>query len=218
DRMWHYTEGLQNWAPIWPDHAIRILPGPSSIWLDALGRQLPAPGLPGYDTLGTLEILRTTPAIADYDYSWFILNQSIIKKEVSLSGSEQNPDITNRDLKLLLRSRLGKSATGPVENFKEHGADFVVADTLSELVSGMNKLSGDDLLDLEDIEKIIRARDNELAHQYSKDAQTMGIRNCRRFLGDRLIRADQPQRLLEPKHGQHIAVRLWVVTRKTIGV
>lgn len=217
DRMWHYTEGLQNWAPIWPDHAIRILPGPSSIWLDALGRQLPAPGLPGYDTLGTLEILRTTPEIADYDYSWFILNQSIIKKEFALSGSEQNPDITNRDLKLLLRSRLGKSATGPVENFKEHGADFVVADTLSELVSGMNKLSGDDLLDLEDIEKIIRARDNEMANPYSKDAQTMGIRNSRRFLGDRLFRAAKPHRLLDPKHGPLIAVRLWVVTRKTLG-
>src|SRR5699024_7343246 len=123
------TEGLQNWAPIWPDHAIRILPGPSSIWLDALGRQLPAPGLPGYDTLGTLEILRTTPEIADYDYSWFILNQSIIKKEFALSGSEQNPDITNRDLKLLLRSRLGKSATGPAQHVTLPGATFFVTIT-----------------------------------------------------------------------------------------
>ena len=217
DRMWHYTEGLQNWAPIWPDHAIRILPGPSSIWLDALGRQLPAPGLPGYDTLGTLKILRTTPEIADYDYSWFILNQSIIKKEFALSGSEQNPDITNRDLKLLLRSRLGKSATGPVENFKDHGADFVVADTLPELVEGMNTLSGDNLLDIGEIEKIIRARDNEMVNPYSKDAQTMGIRNSRRFLGDRLFRAAKPHRILDPKHGPLIAARLWVVTRKTLG-
>src|SRR5699024_12820795 len=140
-----------------------------------------------------------------------------IKKEFALSGSEQNPDITNRDLKLLLRSRLGKSATGPVENFKEHGADFVVADTLSELVSGMNKLSGDDLLDVEDIEKIILARDNEMANPYSKDAQTMGIRNSRRFLGDRLVRAAKPHRLMDPKHGALIAVRLWVVSRKTLG-
>src|SRR5699024_6186441 len=172
---------------------------------DALGRQLPAPGLPGYDTLGTLEILRTTPEIADYDYSWFILNQAIIKKEFALSGSEQNTDITNRDLTLLLRSRLGNSDTGPVEHFNEHGADCVVADTLSELVQGMNKLSGDDLLDLEDIEKIIRARDNEMANPYSKDAQTMGIRNSRRFLGDRLFRAAKPHRLLDPKHGPLIA-------------
>lgn len=217
EASWYGTEGLQNWAPIWPDHAIRILPGPSSIWLDALGRQLPAPGLPGYDTLGTLRILRITPEIADYDYSWFILNQSIIKKEFALSGSEQNPDITNRDLKLLLRSRLGKSATGPVENFKDHGADFVVADTLPELVEGMNTLSGDNLLDIGEIEKIIRARDNEMVNPYSKDAQTMGIRNSRRFLGDPLFRAAKPHRILDPKHGPLIAARLWVVTRKTLG-
>lgn len=217
DRMWHYTEGLQNWNPIWPDHAIRILPGPSSIWLDARGRQLPAPGIPGYDTLGTLKILRTTPDIADYDYSWFILDQTILKKEFALSGSEQNPDITNRNLGLMLRSRLGRSAPGPVEAFKEHGADFVVADTLNELVSGMNKLTGDNLLDVDEIEKIITARDNELVNRYSKDAQIMGIRNSRSYLGDKLFRAAKPHQILNPAHGPLIAVRLWVVTRKTLG-
>lgn len=217
DRMWHYTEGLQNWNPIWPNHAIRILPGPSSIWLDARGRQLPAPGLPGYDTLGTLKILRTTPDIVDYDYSWFILDQTIIKKEFALSGSEQNPDITNRDLGLMLRSRLGRSAPGPVEAFKEHGADFVVADTLPELVKGMNKLTNDDLLDTAEIEKIVKARDNELVNRYSKDVQTMGIRNSRSYLGDKLFRAAKPHQILDPAHGPLIAVRLWIVTRKTLG-
>ncbi|MCS5714686.1 FAD-binding dehydrogenase [Herbiconiux sp. CPCC 205716] len=217
DRMWHYTEGLQNWNPIWPNHAIRILPGPSSIWLDARGRQLPAPGLPGYDTLGTLKILRTTPDIAEFDYSWFILDQTIIKKEFALSGSEQNPDITNRDLALMLRSRLGRSAPGPVEAFKEHGADFVVADTLPELVQGMNALTDDNLLNAVEIEKVVRARDNELVNQYSKDAQTMGIRNSRRYLGDKLFRAAKPHQILDPHHGPLIAVRLWIVTRKTLG-
>ena len=217
DRMWHYTEGVQNWNPIWPDHAIRILAGPSSLWLDARGRRLPAPGLPGHDTLGTLKILRTTPDIADYDYSWFLLDQSIIKKEFSLSGSEQNPDITNKDLGLFLRSRLGRSATGPVEDFKEHGEDFVVADTLPELVAGMNEIAGNDLLVLEDIAETVRARDNEGVNPYSKDAQTMGIQNSRRYLGDKLFRTATPHRILDPAHGPLIAVRLWVVTRKTLG-
>ncbi|MEH0111206.1 FAD-binding dehydrogenase [Tersicoccus sp. MR15.9] len=217
DRMWHYTEGLQNWNPIWPDHAIRILPGPSSMWFDARGRRLPVPGLPGYDTLGTLKILRATPDIAEYDYSWFILDQTIIKKEFALSGSEQNPDITNRDLGLLLRSRLGRTAPGPVEDFKEHGADFVVADTLPELVRKMNDLTGDGLLDEQQLETQIRARDNELVNPYSKDAQTMGIRNSRRFLGDRLARVARPHAILDPAHGPLIAVRLWIVTRKTLG-
>ncbi|KTS06359.1 FAD-binding dehydrogenase [Microbacterium testaceum] len=217
DRMWHYTEGVQNWDPIWPGHAIRILPGPSSLWLDARGRRLPPPGLPGYDTLGTLRLLRTTPDLADYDYSWFVLDQTIIKKEFALSGSEQNPDITNRDRALLLRSRLGRTAPGPVEAFKTKGADFVVAATLDELVRGMNDLTGDHLLDPDAVRDQVVARDRELVNPYSKDAQAMGIRNSRRFLGDRIFRTAKPHALLDPAHGPLIAVRLWVVTRKSLG-
>ena len=58
DRMWHYVEGIRNWDPIWDNHGIRILPGPSSLWLDAAGSRLPAPYFPGFDTLGTLQHLR----------------------------------------------------------------------------------------------------------------------------------------------------------------
>lgn len=217
DRMWHYTEGLQNWNPVWPGHGIRILPGPSSMWLDARGRRLPAPGLPGYDTLGTLKLLRTTPDLVDHDYSWFVLDQTIIKKEFALSGSEQNPDITNRDLALLLRTRLGRAAPGPVEDFKREGADFVVADTLTELVRGMNALTGDDLLDEDAIRRQIETRDREVVNPYSKDAQTIGIQNSRRFRGDRLFRTVPAHAILDPRHGPLIAVRLWIVTRKTLG-
>ena len=128
--MWHYTEGLRNWDPIWPGHGIRILPGPSSMWFDALGRRLPAPCLPGYDTLGTLRYLRTTPEIARYDHSWFILTQRIVEKEFALSGSEQNPDITSKDRRRFLRERLlSKGAPGPVQAFVDNGADFVTART-----------------------------------------------------------------------------------------
>ena len=135
DRMWHYVEGIRNWDPIWPNHGIRILPGPSSLWLDATGTRLPAPFFPGFDTLGTLGHLRTT----GHDYSWFVLTQKIIEKEFALSGSEQNPDLTGKDVKLLL-SRVKAGAPGPVEAFKQHGADFVVADSLPELVAGMNRV------------------------------------------------------------------------------
>ncbi|WP_426766080.1 FAD-binding dehydrogenase [Pseudarthrobacter sp. 1G09] len=217
DRMWHYTEGIQNWNPIWPDHAIRILPGPSSLWFDALGRRLPAPGLPGYDTLGTLRLLRTTPDIQQHSHSWFILNQRIIEKEFALSGSEQNPDITGRDVKLLLRSRLGKGAPGPIEAFKQHGADFVVADNLADLVRGMNGLTAEALLDREHLRRQIEERDAEVRNHYSKDSQVAGIRNSRRFLGDRLFRTVKPHRILDPAAGPLIAVRLHVVTRKSLG-
>lgn len=217
DRMWHYTEGIQNWNPVWPDHAIRILPGPSSLWFDALGRRLPAPGLPGYDTLGTLKLLRTTPDIQQYSHSWFILTQKIIEKEFALSGSEQNPDITNRDLKLLLKARLGRGAPAPIEAFKDHGADFVVADNLIELVKGMNGLTGEPLLDYQHLRRQIEERDAEVQNRYSKDIQVTGIHNSRRYLGDRLFRTVKPHRILDPAAGPLIAVRLHVVTRKTLG-
>ncbi|BDZ48741.1 FAD-binding dehydrogenase [Frondihabitans sucicola] len=216
DRMWHYTEGIANWDPIWPAHAIRILPGPSSLWLDARGRRLPFPALPGYDTLGTLQHLRTTPDIAEFDYSWFVLDQRIIEKEFALSGSEQNPDLTGRDLGLLLRGRLGNGAPPPVEAFKQHGEDFVVADDLRALVDGMNRI-GDGILRYDDIERQVLERDAEIENPYTKDLQVMGIRNSRRFLGDRLFRTVKPHRILDPAAGPLIAVRLRIVTRKSLG-
>lgn len=213
DRMWHYTEGVHNWDPIWPNHGIRILPGPSSLWFDARGRRLPVPLFPGYDTLGTLQhILRT-----GYDYSWFVLNQSIIRKEFALSGSEQNPDLTGRDWKLTLRRAFGRRATAPVEAFKSHGVDFVVRETLRELIEGMNALSGQSLLDHDALEAEIAAWDREVANPFSKDSQIVAIRGARRYLGDKLIRVVPPHRILDPKHGPLIAVRLNILTRKTLG-
>lgn len=218
DRMWHYTEGLRNWDPIWPGHGIRILPGPSSVWLDALGRRLPDPCLPGYDTLGTLRYLRTTEDIAAYDHSWFILTRKIIEKEFALSGSEQNPDITAKDRKAVLRDRLlGKGAPAPVRAFLDHGADFVTAGTLEQLVEKMNALTGEPLLDAAGVRRQIEARDLQIANPYSKDAQIQGIRNARRYIGDRLGRVAAPHRLLDPAAGPLIGVRMHVLTRKTLG-
>ncbi|AKU15328.1 FAD-binding dehydrogenase [Luteipulveratus mongoliensis] len=217
DRMWHYVEGIQNWAPVWPKHAIRILPGPSPLWFDALGRLLPAPYLPGYDTLGTLKYLRTTPDIKQYDHSWFIVTQKMIEKEFALSGSEQNPDITNRDLKLLVKTRAGKGAPPPVEAFKKNGADFVVAERLSDLVVKMNALTEEPLLDAAEVERQIVARDREFANPFSKDAQTWGIHNARRYRGDKLTRVSSPHRVLDPKAGPLIGVKLHVLTRKSLG-
>jgi uncharacterized protein len=212
DRMWHYTEGIQNWKPIWAQHGIRILPGPSSLWLDARGRRFPAPNFPGFDTLGTLK------AIGDsgYDYSWFVLTQKIIEKEFALSGSEQNPDLTGKDIRLTL-SRVRPGAPAPVEAFKRHGADFVVAPTLPELVAGMNKLTGEELIDLAGLERQIRARDREMDNPFTKDLQVMAIRNARRSLGERIARTAAPHKILDPAAGPLIAVRLNILTRKTLG-
>ncbi|WP_100810801.1 MULTISPECIES: FAD-binding dehydrogenase [unclassified Microbacterium] len=213
DRMWHYVEGIQNWDPIWPDHGIRILPGPSSVWLDATGRRLPAPLFPGFDTLGTLAHLRAT----GHDHSWFVLSRRVIEKEFALSGSEQNPDLTGKDLGLLVRSRLAKGPTDPVQAFMDRGADFVVADTLDRLLAGMNALPGGDALDLAHAKNEIEARDREIANEFTKDAQIAMLRSARAYRGDRLIRTASPHRILDPAAGPLVAVKLHVVTRKSLG-
>jgi predicted oxidoreductase len=215
DRMWHYTEGIHNWDPIWPLHAIRIIPGPSSLWLDATGKRFAAPNFPGCDNLGTMRAILAT----GYDYSWFVLTQSIIEKEFALSGSEQNPDVTEKDLRVLLRERLSKGAPTPVERFKEHGEDFVVADTVDDLVAGMNALSrgGAPAIDAADLEAMLVARDRELDNGFSKDAQLMLVANARRSRTDKVVRVARPHKILDPAHGPLIAVRLNILTRKTLG-
>src|ERR1700724_2103982 len=213
DRMWHYVEGIQNWNPIWPRHGIRILPGPSSMWFDAVGNRLPAPLFPGFDTLGTLAHLRTT----GYDYSWFLLTQRIIKREFALSGSEQNPDLTNKDIRLLLQRMISKSGPAPVEAFKARGADFVVANNLGDLVRGMNALTDEPRLDLATLEREIAARDQALTNTANEDAQIRAIRAARRYIGDRLIRVAAPHAFLDPAGGPLIAVRLSILTRKSLG-
>lgn len=214
DRMWHYVEGIDNWDPVWPLHGVRILPGPSSLWLDATGKRLPGPLYPGFDTLGTLEYLRTT----GHDYSWFILTKKIIAKEFALSGSEQNPDITSKDRKAVLANRVGGGVPGPVQAFVDHGVDFVTAASLSDLVPKMNKLTGGEPhLDVAAIEDEIVARDREAANPFGKDGQMTAVRGARRYLGDRLTRVARPHRLLDPAAGPLIAVRLHVLTRKTLG-
>jgi len=213
DRMWHYTEGLRNWNPIWPNHGIRILPGPSSMWFDADGNRMPAPCLPGFDTLSTLKHILAT----GHEYSWFILTEKTIRKEFSLSGSEQNPDLTAKDWKLLIKSRIGKAPPPPVKAFIDRGEDFVTAKSLEELVAKMNELTDKRLLNATHIRSQIEARDREITNRYSKDAQIMAIHNARSYIGDKLTRAVPLHAFLDPANGPLIAVKLNILTRKTLG-
>ncbi|MET9650296.1 FAD-binding dehydrogenase [Streptomyces sp. NPDC006460] len=212
DRMWHYTEGIENWNPIWARHGIRILPGPSSLWLDARGRRLPVPLFPGFDTLGTLEhIMRT-----GHDHTWFVLDQRIIGKEFALSGSEQNPDLTGKSIRDVI-GRARAEVPGPVKAFMDNGVDFVVERDLGALVRGMNALTEEPLIDEAELRREITARDREIANPFTKDLQVTAIRGARAYLGDKLIRTAAPHRILDPKAGPLIAVRLNILTRKSLG-
>ncbi|HLS00017.1 FAD-binding dehydrogenase [Mycolicibacillus parakoreensis] len=213
DRMWHYTEGITNYDPIWPHHGIRIIPGPSSLWLDAAGTRLPGPLYPGFDTLGTLEHI----AASGHDYTWFILNRAIIEKEFALSGQEQNPDLTGRSVRQLLAARARSGPPPPVQAFIDRGVDFVQADTLRDLVAAMNALPEVSALDYATVEAEVTARDREVANKFSKDGQITAIHGARAYLGDRLGRVVAPHRLTDPKAGPLIAVKLHILTRKTLG-
>jgi predicted oxidoreductase len=213
DRMWHYTEGIHNHSPVWAQHGIRILPGPSSMWFDATGKRLPVPLFPGFDTLGTLAHIGTT----GYEHTWFVATHKIVEKEFALSGSEQNPDLTGKDVRLLA-SRVKAGVAAPVKAFLDRGEDFVVAPTLPELVAGMNRITGGTPeLDLATLEREIVARDREIAHPFTKDMQITAIRGARNYLGDKLIRVAPPHRILDPEAGPLVAVRLNLITRKTLG-
>ncbi|MEO6530229.1 MAG: FAD-binding dehydrogenase, partial [Specibacter sp.] len=212
DRMWHYPEGIHNPDPVWPNHGIRILSGPSPLWLDGDGRRLPVPLFPGFDSLGTLRHLETT----GHDHSWFVLNKTIIGKEFALSGSEQNPDLTDKDVKLVAKRAL-PGAPGPVQNFLDHGVDFLQAATAQELAGKMNALTGADLIDPQGLHETLLARDRQVDSGLGKDTQLNAIREARRFATDKLMRVVPPHPMLAPEHGPLIAVRLTTLTRKSLG-
>ncbi|ONI83607.1 FAD-binding dehydrogenase [Saccharothrix sp. ALI-22-I] len=212
DRMWHYPEGIANYAPIWGRHGIRILPGPSSLWLDATGQRLPIPLFPGFDALGSLEHIVKT----GHGYSWFVLNQRIIGKEFALSGSEQNPDLTGKDVKAVLKRAL-PGAVAPVEEFAKRSEEFIFGRTAAELAAGMNKLTGTSMIDADALHRTIVERDRQVISGLGKDMQINAMREARKFITDKLIRVVEPHPLLDPKAGPLIAVRLSILTRKTLG-
>jgi uncharacterized protein len=212
DRMWHYPEGVTNHAPIWDRHGIRILSGPSPLWLDATGRRLPPPLFPGFDSLGALQAVTAS----GHGHSWFLLNRRIIGKEFALSGSEQNPDLTGRDVRQVLgRARI--DVPGPVQAFLDDGVDFVQRSDIHDLALAMNELVGAPLIDPDDLERTVRQRDLQVDTGLGKDPQLAAVYASRRFVGDKLIRTVKPHALMDPAAGPLIAVRLHVLTRKTLG-
>jgi uncharacterized protein len=212
DRMWHYPEGLANYAPVWSNHGIRLLSGPSALWVDARGRRLPHPVYPGYDTLSAVEHITRS----GHEHSWLVLNRRIATKELALSGSEQNPDLTDRDVRGVLERR-GAVMTGPVGEFLRRGVDFVVRNTVTELVKGMNELTSEPLVEPGVLEREIAGRDGQVRAGLGKDAQLTAIRAARRYVGDRLVRVAAPHALLDPAAGPLVAVRLTLLTRKSLG-
>ena len=213
DRMWHYPEGIVNHSPVWTGHGIRILSGPSPLWLDARGRRLPSPLFPGFDALGALRHITGT----GHPHSWFLLNRATIGPEFALSGSEQNADLTGKSVSLLLKSRLGGGPTPAVQAFLDRGADFLSAPNIGELTAKMNELVGADLVSASDLSQVVSLRDGQVRSGLGKDPQITAIASARRYFGDRRMRVAEPAPFLDTSDGPLIAVRLHILTRKTLG-
>ncbi|HEY8340345.1 MAG TPA: FAD-binding dehydrogenase, partial [Egibacteraceae bacterium] len=158
DRMWHYPEGIPNHSSVWSRHGIRILSGPSPLWLDAHGRRLPPPLFPGFDALGALAHI----ARSGHPHSWFVLNKRILDREFALSGSEQNPDLTGRDWRQVLRRAL-PGAVAPVVTFAQRSPDFVFADDVEGLAAAMDARQPEPGIDPALLREVIEARDREVA-------------------------------------------------------
>lgn len=211
-RMWNYPEGLAHHTPVWNDHAVRILAGPGSLWLDAHGHRLPPPLFPGVDTLRALRHLTTTGS----PHSWLLLNHRIAAAELRLSGSVHNPDLTGRSIALLLKRALPRPSD-PVQAFLDRSPDIVVADEPGALVAGMNKVAGEDLVDEAVLRRQVLAYDRQAATGLGNDAQLALVATARRYLPDRLMRTANDQQILDPAARPLIAIRLRVFTRKTLG-
>jgi predicted oxidoreductase len=179
------------------------------------------PLFPGFDALGALRHVINS----GYDYSWFVLDQATVSAEIALSGSEQNGDLTGRNLRLLA-GRVRPGPTPEVRAFQEVGVDFVSAGSVPELAAQMNQLVGEHLVDGETLRQVIAARDLQVRSGLGKDPQVVATIAARRFLPERLLRVVTPHELLDPKTpeagragsgGPLVAIRLHILTRKTLG-
>lgn len=209
DRMWHYPEGLPMDPAVWTGHGVRILPGPSSLWLDSDGERLPAPLFPGFDALGALQHLTAH----GHEHSWFVLNKAIMAKEFAFSGSDMNPDLTGKSVRQLLKRVT--SGASPVMDFSTASPDFVWADDVAGLASGMNALVGTERISATALAQVIEERDRAVDN--GGDAQLAEVRAARGYVVDKRMRVAEPAPLTRPQDGPLLAVRLRALTRKTLG-
>jgi predicted oxidoreductase len=213
DRMWNYAAGVHHWKPRKPLHGLSLVPPRSALWLDATGRRIgPHAQVSGFDT----RALVTQVCAAPRQYSWQVLNRRIALKELAVSGAEFNPSIRSKSMLRFLRDIL-LGNRWVVDQLMENCVDFVSAASLAELVDGMNALQGDDAVRLENVREAAELYDAELARgPASTDSQVRRLAQLREWRGDRLRTCDF-QKIVDPKAMPLIAIREFVISRKSLG-
>jgi len=214
EKMWNYAAGVRHWAPPFPNYGLSLVPAKSPLWMNYQGRRFVDPPLVGaYDTLMLIDrICREKKK-----YSWQVMNRKIANKEFAVSGAEFNPAV--RDKKLLaFLLRLLKGNGEQVQEFIDHCPDFVTAGTVAELADKMNALTGTKDVDAQQLERDIADYDENIARgrKLQNDDQLRRIAHVRQYLGDRL-RTCNMARILDPGAMPLIAIRMQIVTRKSLG-
>ena len=212
ERMWNYAAGVHHWRPRKPDHGLSMVPSRSALWLNWRGERFSPPLVTGFDTRD----LVTRICQQERAYSWQVLNRRIALKELSVSGAEFNPSIREHSQLGLLRDLLWGNRW-LYQEMSAHCPDMVVAASLPELVDKMNALQGDSSVSLASVQAAAQHYDAQIDQgpPYA-DEQLRRIALLRQWRGDRL-RTCNFQKILAPQAAPLIALRQFIISRKSLG-
>lgn len=215
DKQWNYAAGIRHYAPRHKDHGLSLVPGKSQLWLNYQGRRFGPPSLMSpFDTRYVIEQICKEPI----KYSWQILNSKIARKEFAISGSEHNQAIRDKRMLKFVFQTLFTGNMKLVDKIAERCEDFVVADTLPELIDKMNALTGEKHVEYKFVEEAAKSYDRQisLAPHERTDDQIRRILEVRKYRGER-ARTCNLQPILDPKAGPLIAIRSFILSRKSLG-
>ena len=216
DKHWHYAAGVHHPAKRKPHDGLSLVPPRSALWLNAMGERIgPVPLVGSTDTRFLVESILRQPG----QYSWQILNNTIAKKELAVSGCDYMTAFRYKR-KLLMAKQLLFGNQELVDRLaRECPEDIVTARSLAELVDRMNARNLDGLrTDLATVEQVVRDYDAQIDRgpAYFNDDQLRRLWNFRQYRGDR-IRLCKFQKILDPGAMPLIAIREFILSRKSLG-
>jgi hypothetical protein len=214
DKMWNYAAGVHHPRPRKPNHGLSLVPSRSALWLNWRGERMgPQPLVSGFDT----RRLVTDICAQEKAYSWQVMNHRIALKELAISGAEFNPSVRDRKVLAFLRDVL-LGNRWLVNDMLTNCQDFVVAQSLPELVEKMNALQGDTSVQLQAVTDAVTHYDATIARggKYMNDEQLRRIAALRQYRGDK-VRLCKFQPIVDPGAMPLIAIREFVTSRKSLG-
>ncbi len=214
DKMWPYAAGVHHPKPTRTLHGLSLVPPKSALWLNYRGERIgPMPLVTAYDTRYLVEQV----CKQEKKYSWQVLNLKIANKEFAISGSESNKAMKEKNITGFLKTILfGNRAL--VQEMLATCEDFVTANTIAELADKMNALTGTNDVKVENLQAAIGDYDANIDRgpRFFNDEQLRRIAHTRNYRGDK-VRTSKFQKIVDPKALPLIAIREFILSRKTLG-